>query len=76
MNDEELWIASQQYMRGEINIEQLKQVEKPHVEAFNREMIVLSRRNMRIRHFTCISVVILSLLLLASLCGCLLFLMR
>ena len=40
-----LWIASQQYVTGEIDITKLEEIENDYTEDFNNAMIVLSKRS-------------------------------
>lgn len=46
MEDENrLWIATRRYLLGEISIEELRQIEQPHNDAFNQALYVLARRD-------------------------------
>jgi hypothetical protein len=40
-----LWIASQKYVTGEIDISKLEEIESGYTEDFNNAMLVLSKRN-------------------------------
>lgn len=44
-SEQELWIASRRYLLGEITVEQLKEIEKPHMEAFNNALLELAKRD-------------------------------
>jgi hypothetical protein len=46
-NEHELWIASRQYVKGEIDAEALKAVEDPYTNAFNRSVRNLVKHQMR-----------------------------
>jgi hypothetical protein len=41
-----LWIASQDYVTGEIDIDELEAIEKDYTEALNHAIIVISKRNL------------------------------
>jgi hypothetical protein len=42
--DNDLWIASRRYMRGEITWEELKSVQRPYIMQFEKAMLGLSRQ--------------------------------
>jgi hypothetical protein len=54
-SEQELWIASRRYMMGEINIDQLKEIEDKYNEEFNKAVLALAQRNIalcsKIRRF-------------------------
>jgi len=41
-----LWIASRRYVTGEIDINELEEIEKDYTEAFNHAMMIISKRNL------------------------------
>jgi hypothetical protein len=45
--EQELWIASEKYMRGEISVKDLEKVELPHASEFKAAMLAISRERMR-----------------------------
>jgi hypothetical protein len=40
-----LWIASQKYLTGAIDISELEEIESSYTEDFNNAMIIISKRN-------------------------------
>lgn len=44
--ENKLWIASQNYVIGEIDINELEAIEKDYTEALNHAIIVISKRNL------------------------------
>ncbi len=47
-----LWIASREYLTGEIDIDKLEEIESDYTEDFNNAMITLSKRNISHDLFT------------------------
>ena len=44
-----LWTVSRLYMNGDIGVEQLEEIERPHTENFRRAIITLAKRNVQWR---------------------------
>jgi DUF438 domain-containing protein len=46
-----LWTVSRLYMNGDISVEQLEEIERPHTESFRRAITTLAKRHVRWRLF-------------------------
>lgn len=45
--EKQLWIASQEYLKGKINIEELERIEEVQSEKLIQALIIVSKRNVR-----------------------------